>query len=123
MTHHARLRKCEGEENADRVERNQPAGIAAECYDQHSGENCEDDDAIRKNQLVATGAELPRNETIPGEQAGKPREIGEGSVRCEDQDQGCRSLNDIVKPAHWPGEDDARELRDYRFILSWMHLI
>src|SRR5215213_3512533 len=76
MPHHSRLRKREREKNADRVERNQPRGVAAETDDEQRCEKREDNDTVRENELVATIGKLARQKPVAREKRRKTRKIG-----------------------------------------------
>ena len=52
------------EEDPDRIERNQAARVAAESRDEDRGENGQNDDAVREDQLIAAVGELARKKPI-----------------------------------------------------------
>src|SRR5207237_9419908 len=85
VEYHADLRKCEREKDAHGIEWNQTAGVSAERCDQNGREDGQDNDAVRENQLVATGAKLARHKSIAGEQTRKALEVGERGISCGDR--------------------------------------
>src|SRR4051794_7596326 len=98
MPDHAGLRKRERQKNADRVERNEAARIAAKASDQQAREQREDDDAVGEDKLVSAVAKLFRNKPVAGKQAGKAREVRKSCVRRKDQYRRRGSLNHVVEP-------------------------
>ena len=82
---HARLAEREGDEDADRVERNQIGHAALEDQDQRGGHHRQDDDAHAESQPVAPEGELVRQEAVAGQEEREAREIGEGGVGRQHQ--------------------------------------
>ncbi len=64
VAHHPRLAEREGDEDADRVERDQVRDAAAEDDDQRRREHGEHHDADAEGQAVAAELELARHEAV-----------------------------------------------------------
>ena len=84
---HASLRKGEGQENADGIERDQAGHAGPEEYDQERSNQRQRDDAAREDQPAAFEGQLAGQEAIRCDQSAQPREIGKRGVGCHDQDQ------------------------------------
>src|SRR5712692_1488986 len=97
MLDHAALAQREGDEHADRVQRDEIRDTARERDDETGGDEREQHDATRERETVASELEDARQETIARQDAREAREIGEGGVRGEHQQQRGRDLYEVVK--------------------------
>ena len=101
------LAEREAHEHADRVQRDQQRGVAAEGDEQRRRDRGQEDDPPAVREPVAAERELARHVAVLGEDRGQPRERVEARVRGEEQDQrrarpgtgrtaGCRPPNAAV---------------------------
>ena len=70
---HARLADGERHEHADRVQRDERVGLAAERQQQDERHDAEDDDARVEGEPIPAEAELARHVAVAGEDRGQPR--------------------------------------------------
>ena len=103
---HAGLREREGEKRADREQRNQPIGDAAENDEQERRQAGQDVDPERVHEPAAAGREDPRQEAVLGDQPAEPREVGEAGVGRQREDHQDRADGDVVERS---GADDGRD--------------
>ncbi|MFT3853954.1 MAG: hypothetical protein QM733_14605 [Ilumatobacteraceae bacterium] len=94
VTDHPGLAEREAGEHAERVQRDQLGDVAVEDDDQDPGDDGQEDHAVGEHQPVAAVGELPREETVLGDDRRQPREVGVGRVRRQDQDRERRDLHD-----------------------------
>src|SRR2546423_1122703 len=99
MLKHAGLRKSEGGEDANRVERQQLIERSAEINDKSTRQKRQDDNTVVKNEPVADSRERPREKSIAGKEARQPREVRKGRICGKDQDAGSRKLDVIEAEA------------------------
>ena len=109
-TDHARLREREGEKDSDGIERDESVSAAAEDHEEERRRPPKDEDAVGEDEAIPARAELPREEAVPGQEEGQSREIGEGRVGREHQDEHGGALDEEVEEAL--PEDLAGELGD-----------
>ena len=67
MPDHAPLRQREGEEHADRVERNKCVSVPAENNEEQSSEGSQDEDAVGKDEAITEFRKLARHVAVSGE--------------------------------------------------------
>ena len=77
----------------------------------------EDQDAVGEGEAVAPGGELAGEEAVAGQEGRQAREVGEGGVGGQHQDQHGRRLDAVVEQPR-PPKIAARELRDHRLALG-----
>jgi hypothetical protein len=97
VAHHPGLREREGGEDADHVEVDERVDVGAERDDQPGRDSGEHDDPVRIREPVAEVHELARQEPVPGEQGGEPREALVGGVRRQDEDREREGLDEVVR--------------------------
>ena len=101
-------------ERADREERNEPIGDAAERDEQRAREHGEDDDALRVHEAPAANRERIGEEAVLGEHAAEARKVGEARVRREREHRHHRSDGDVVEGA--APHDRADEHREHALV-------
>ena len=116
MPDHPGLAEREGDEHSDRVKRDQGGDAASERDDQDGREERKDDDARSEREAVTAELEVVGGETVAGQDASEAREIGEGRVGREDEQQRCRDLHEVVVRSAVPDEGP-RELTHHRLLL------
>ena len=84
---HPDLAEREAQEHADRVQRDQRVGVAAEGPQDPEGDGREQHDPPRVRQPVAAERELAGHVAVLGQDRGEAREGVEARVRGEEQDQ------------------------------------
>src|SRR6267378_7398339 len=97
--HHAGLRKREGQESADGIERDEPIGDTAEKNEESAAEHREDNDAVGVDQAAATVSESVWKVIVLSDGAAETRKIGEGGVggqRKDDEDGGDGQIVEIA---------------------------
>ena len=112
VAHHAGLREREGQEHPQRVERDQRVRVPLEEHQEPDRHERQDHDAVREGEPVAAVRELARDEPVPGEERGEPREVREARVGGQDEDQHRHALDQVVDQ-RLP-EDAPRELGVHR---------
>ena len=88
------LRQRERREHADRVERDQRVGDAAERDEQRGRRAGQHDDAVREHEPVAAVRELARQVAVLGDDRREAREAVVRGVRGEHQDRRGRELQE-----------------------------
>src|SRR5271157_1599250 len=96
---HAGLRKREGQKSAHGIERDEPIGDATKKNEQAAAEYCQDNDAIGIDEAAPAIAESVGKVVILRDGAAEAREIGEGGVGGERQDEKNRADGQIVEIA------------------------
>ena len=84
---HARLAEREAHEHADRVQRDQRVGVAAERPQEPERHAGQQDDAPRVGEPVAAERELARHVAVLGEDRRQPGEGVEAGVGGQEQDE------------------------------------
>ena len=107
----------EVDEHADRVQRDQQVGLAAEDDDQRRGHDAEHEDPVGERQPVAAQGELAGHVAVPGEDRQQAREGVEARVRGQEQQQRRERLEEVEQDAvavDRPGDlgDDRLRLRE-----------
>src|SRR5258707_15447549 len=95
--HHTGLRKSEGQESTDGIERDEPIGDAAKKNDESATEHGEDNDAVRVDKAPAAVPESMRKVIVLRDGAAEARKIGEGGVGGEREDDEDRGNGQIVE--------------------------
>ena len=85
MGHHARLRKSKGEKRTNGIQGYEPVGDTAKDGQQDSGDDSEDNNALRIHQAAAAIRERERKESIVCDHPANTRKIGKRSVRGKNQ--------------------------------------
>ena len=93
---HPRLRKREGEEDADRVERDKGFRLGSEDNHEHRRAERHGDDPVGVSEAVAHAQEHQRRVAIPGKEVEEPGKVAEGRIRGEGQDQRRADLDEEV---------------------------
>ena len=99
VAHHAGLREREGDEHAQRVERDQRVRVPLEEHQEPDRQERQDDDAVREGEPVPAVRELAGHEPVPREERGEPREVREARVGRQDEDQHRHALDEVVDAA------------------------
>src|SRR5258707_13640493 len=89
--HHAGLRKSEGQESTDGIERDEPIGDAAKKNDESAAEHGQNNDAVGIDEAAAAVPEDAREVIVLRDGAAEARKIGKGGVGGEgknDEDGG-----------------------------------
>ncbi len=110
MRDHPGLRHRERQERADREERNEPIGDAAEHDEQRAREHGKDDDALRVDETPAPDRERVRKKAVFGEHATDARKVGKARVRRKREHGHDRSNRQVVERA--PPHDGGDQHRD-----------
>ena len=84
---HAGLGQGEGDEHAKRVERDEAGDAGLEADEKADRHERERHDPGREGEPFAAEGELARQEPVARQERGKAREVGEGRVRCEHEDE------------------------------------
>ena len=91
---HARLGQGEGEEDAERVERDEGADAGVEDRPAAGPPAGQGHDAGGERQPLAAEGELARHEAVARQERGEAREVGEAGVGGQDQYQHGRDLDE-----------------------------
>src|SRR4029077_12063778 len=99
MHHHAGLRKREGQESSDGIERDEPIGDTAKENEESTTEHREDNDAVRVDQAPAAVPEGVREVIVLRDgaaEAGEIRKGGGGGKREDDENGGDGQIVEIA---------------------------
>src|SRR5260370_42607864 len=99
MHYHPGLRKREGQESADGVERDEPQGDTAEQNEEAATEHRKDNDAVSVDKAPAAVPEGVRKVVVLRDGAAKARKIRKGGVGGERKDDKNRRDGQIVEIA------------------------
>ncbi len=113
MPDHPGLAAHERHEHADDVQLDEPGHLGVERDDQENREGREGDDPVTESQAIATGMQLARQITVPGQDRPENRKSVEGGVRSQHEDQ-RRDDGDIEEAERPVPEDRGGHLRDDR---------
>ena len=116
MLDHARLREGERGEDGYRVQRQQRSGVAAKHDDEQGAQCAQHENAVGKRQSLTAERELFGRVVVPREQRRQAWEIGEGSVRRQNENQYRGKVDHVVHRSLV--EDRVGEQRDDRFFLA-----
>src|ERR1700691_4085093 len=97
MSHHPRLRQCEGQKRSHRKQRNQPVGDSAKQNQQQPRENRQCPDPLRINQAPSPRRQRVRKIIVPSHHPAQPWKIRERSIRRKTKHQQNREHGHIVK--------------------------
>src|SRR5208337_1178712 len=96
---HAGLRKREGHKSADGIERDKPVGDPAEKDENAAAEDRQDDDAIGVDQPPPAVSKGMREVVILCDGAAEAREIGEGGIGRQRENDKNGADSQIIKKA------------------------
>ncbi len=113
---HADLAERERHEHADDVELDERGDLGAERDDERDRGERQEQDAVGERQPVAAGVQLPRQETVLGQNRSQHGKAVERGVGGEHQDQ-RGDPGDQVEPDREVVEHRIGELRDERLLV------
>src|SRR5260370_12106814 len=97
MHYHPGLRKREGQESSDGVERDEPIGDTAKQNEESATEHGQDNDAVGVDETAATAPESMREVVVLRDGAAETRKIGKGGVGGQRQNDEGRGNGQIVE--------------------------
>ena len=114
---HPGLAQGERDEDPDRVQRDESRHAAAERDDERHGDGREDHDAPVEREPIPAKLEHPGQEGVARQDAAQAREVGEGGVRGEDEQDRGGSLDEEMERRAGPHERSS-ELAQHRLLLG-----
>jgi len=93
------LRQRERDEDADRVQRDEPVDAALVEREEQRRNDGQHDDPEGEGEPVAALRELPGHEPVDGQDRREARETGEARIRGENEDDRGRCLDEVEEHA------------------------
>ena len=112
MHDHRALGEREGEEHADREQRDQRLGLTVEGDVDHGRGDGEHEDAVAEREAIAHAQEEPRDVAVASHEVQQPREAVERRVRGDQQDKRGRQLHEAIGNA--VADAGMRDLGEHR---------